>query len=59
MPSGWSAPYYYIGQQLQVLPQPTHSTMNFDGWFTATTGGTKVTAATIATASMNNVTLYA
>ncbi len=59
MPSGWSAPYYYIGQQLQVLPQPTHSTMNFDGWFTATTGGTKVTAATIATASMNNVTLFA
>jgi uncharacterized repeat protein (TIGR02543 family) len=39
-----------------TLPTPTRSGYRFDGWFTGSTTGTKVTAETIIT---NNVTYYA
>ena len=32
------------GQQLGTLPTPTRDGYNFDGWFTAATGGTKIEA---------------
>lgn len=32
------------GQQLGTLPTPTRDGYNFDGWFTAATGGTKIGA---------------
>lgn len=33
MPSGWTAPYYYGGQQYGTLPVPTKSGSVFVGWF--------------------------
>ena len=42
--------------KLTSLPAPTYSGMNFKGWFTAATGGTAVTTATVYTA---NTTIYA
>ena len=44
------------GQQLGTLPTPTRDGYNFDGWFTAATGGTKIGAT--ATVS-SNATYYA
>ena len=38
------------------LPVPTRSGWTFDGWFTAASGGTQISATTIATA---NATYYA
>lgn len=40
-----------VGSQYQRLPVPTWAGHNFDGWFTAATGGTEVTAADYPTAS--------
>lgn len=34
--------YWYIGEPFGVLPDATHSTLAFAGWYTAATGGTKV-----------------
>lgn len=56
IPSGWSAPYYYNGQQYGMLPAPTHSTLNFKGWFTQSADGQKVTSASIVN---GQTTLYA
>ena len=42
--------------KLTSLPTPTHSSMNFNGWFTAATGGTAVTTDTVYTA---DTTIYA
>jgi len=42
--------------KLTTLPTPTRSGYAFDGWFTDTTGGTKVTAATTFT---QNTTIHA
>ena len=36
---------------LSALPTPTRAGFRFDGWYTAKTGGTKITSATKATAS--------
>ena len=47
-----------IGGQYQRLPIPTWNGHNFDGWFTAATGGTQITAATTVTSTVNQ-TLYA
>lgn len=47
-----------IGGQYQRLPMPTWNGHNFDGWFTAATGGTQITAATTVTSTVNQ-TLYA
>lgn len=44
------------GQQLGTLPTPTRDGYNFDGWFTAATGGTKIGATTTVSA---NATYYA
>lgn len=41
MPSGWTAPDYYVGQPFGSLPEPTKSGEVFLGWFTS--GGTRVT----------------
>lgn len=48
----------YYGQAYGTLPTPSRSNYNFDGWFTATTEGTKITSESIVTASSNH-TLYA
>lgn len=48
----------YCGQALGTLPTPTRTGFTFNGWYTAASGGTKVTAS--ATYSVaNNITLYA
>lgn len=47
-----------IGGQYQRLPIPTWNGHNFEGWFTAETGGTQITAATTVTSTVNQ-TLYA
>jgi uncharacterized repeat protein (TIGR02543 family) len=46
------------GAQYGTLPAPTRSGCVFSGWYTATTGGTKITATTAVTATANH-TLYA
>jgi len=48
----------YYGQAYGTLPMPSRSNYNFDGWFTATTEGTKITSESIVTA-LSNHTLYA
>lgn len=48
----------YYGQAYGTLPTPSRSNYNFDGWFTATTEGTKITSESIVTA-LSNHTLYA
>ena len=42
--------------KLSVLPTPTRSNHTFDGWFTAATGGEKVTTDTVFT---QDTTIYA
>jgi uncharacterized repeat protein (TIGR02543 family) len=42
--------------KLTTLPTPTRSSYSFNGWFTAASGGTQVTPATVFTA---NTTVYA
>ena len=46
------------GSALGTLPVPTKDYYSFDGWYTAATGGEKVTAATVFT-STEDVTYYA
>ena len=41
-----------------TLPTPTKENYTFDGWYTATTGGTKITPGTLVTLTANQ-TLYA
>ena len=48
----------YYSQELGTLPTPTRENYSFDGWYTDTVGGTKVTAATVYTA-VQDITLYA
>lgn len=43
--------YYKYGQNLGVLPTPYFGVCELDGWYTAETGGTKVTSNTPATAT--------
>ncbi len=45
------------GSQMGTLPTPTRTGYTFTGWFTAATGGTKITNTT--TVPANNVTYYA
>ena len=45
-----------FGGKLSSLPTPTRSGYTFDGWFTAATGGVRVTADTVFT---ENTTIYA
>jgi uncharacterized repeat protein (TIGR02543 family) len=44
------------GQAIGTLPTPTRANHTFTGWFTAATGGTRVTATTVVNA---NITLHA
>lgn len=48
----------YCGKELGVLPIPTRDYYSFDGWFTAESGGTQVTASQVYTIA-NDITLYA
>ena len=45
-PTAWSAP---SGYAVGVLPEPTRTGYEFEGWFTAANGGTKVTESTLLT----------
>ncbi len=47
-----------FGDSYGALPTPTRTHYTFDGWYTAASGGTKVSAETTPTSS-NNVTIYA
>jgi len=48
----------YYGQAYGAMPVPTRDNYSFDGWYTAASGGTKVTESTVVTALVNQ-TLYA
>jgi len=48
----------YCGQKLGSLPTPSRDYYTFNGWYTASSGGTKVTADTVYTVA-NNITVYA
>lgn len=48
----------YLGEASGTLPAPTRDHYDFNGWFTAASGGTKVTADTVFTTS-EDVNLYA
>lgn len=48
----------YYGQKYGTLPLPIRDNYTFDGWYTAKTGGTKVTADSVVSA-LTNQTLYA
>ncbi len=49
--------YEELQQLSSNLPTPVHSTYLFDGWYTAASGGTKITASNPITPS-SNITLY-
>ena len=44
------------GAAIGTLPEATKTSFNFDGWYTAPSGGTKITSSTVIT---GNVTYYA
>ena len=46
------------GQTYGTLPTPTRTNYDFDGWYTASSGGSKVTSSTTVTATSDH-TLYA
>lgn len=46
------------GNTIGTLPTPTRSYYNFDGWYTAASGGTKYTSSTIFNTA-NDINLYA
>lgn len=48
----------YYGQKYGTLPTPTRTYYTFNGWYTAASGGTKVTADTVVDKLVNH-TLYA
>ena len=60
-PMGGTADYtewtYEIGSAYGMLPTATYSGHTFDGWYTAVSGGTKVTASTVVSSSVTR--LYA
>lgn len=51
--------YVYFGETYGTLPTPTLSGSEFQGWFTAASGGTEVTSATTVTTTDITQTLYA
>ena len=55
---GTSTKTVTYGQAYGALPTPTRSGYTFDGWYTAKTGGKKVTASTVCYAT-GDYTLYA
>ena len=48
----------YYGEAVGALPAPTRTGFAFDGWFTAQTGGTQITATTVSSFESNTI-LYA
>lgn len=48
----------YFGTPIGELPIPTRTGFIFNGWYTAASGGTKVTASTVFS-ELNDITLYA
>lgn len=48
---------YRVGSAFGTLPTPNRSQYKFDGWFTASSGGTKITASSVV--PNTNTTLYA
>ena len=48
--------YYSLGETFGTLPTPTRSGYTFDGWYTSSSGGTKISSSTIVT---GGVTYYA
>lgn len=55
---GTSSKEYNQGDKYSGLPTPTREYYTFDGWYTAASGGSKVTSSTTVTAT-GNQTLYA
>ena len=55
---GTASTTVYSGFQYGSLPTPTRSGYTFDGWYTAASGGSKVTSSTIVSTDANH-TLYA
>ena len=55
---GTASTTVYEGFQYGSLPTPTRSGYTFDGWYTAASGGSKVTSSTIVSTDANH-TLYA
>ena len=53
-----SQKYVSTGNTYGSLPTPSRSSYTFDGWYTASSGGSKVTSSTIVTATSDH-TLYA
>lgn len=51
--------YVYYGSTYGTLPTPTYTGKEFLGWFTASSGGTEVTAATTVTTTNITQSLYA
>ncbi len=49
----------YDGATTVTLPTPTRTGYNFDGWYTAASGGTKINDIGTTTKPTNNVTYYA
>ena len=48
----------YYGEVIGTLPSPTRTGYAFEGWYTAKTGGTKITSTTVSTFDANT-TVYA
>lgn len=48
----------YIGEKVGTLPTPTRTHYNFKGWYTATSGGTQITADSVLTVAETK-TVYA
>ena len=44
--------YVEVGHQIGSLPTPTRTGFNFDGWFTAQTGGTQVSSSYVVNADL-------
>lgn len=49
----------YYGDKYGTLPTPTRENAIFDGWYTAATGGARVTSGTVMAAHNGSVNIYA
>lgn len=57
--SSVSNQHAYYDSTYGTLPTPTRTGYTFDGWFTASSGGTQITSGTTVTTTSINQTLYA
>lgn len=51
--------YVYYGQTYGDMPVPTKTGYDFDGWYTASTGGSKITSSTTVSTTSTSQILYA